>query len=174
MNIGKAIFFLIIGGSLVGGTLALAKTSAALDKLDISVERFWLKKGTDERSLLLQLLKNLLSFKIIFSADLKLSNPSDTDLELTHPYLKLFYNKKQIAFSPSAIKRTHVIKSRQTVQINNLEIEFLSKTVLAVIPDFVKYIAKRIGGAASTRKAMMQVIAEVNGNSGVKEAEVDL
>ena len=152
---------LLIGGAataLVVGIVHVVKTSGIADRLDIILENFSIKS---------QKLSGLgISFKapkIIFNADLKINNPSDNDLVITKPYLKVFYrdNVSPIGVSnPSG--QTYTLKAKHSTPIS-VDVEFSALNVLPVMPDFLKYIASRFKGTSSTRNVKVEMLVSGNG-----------
>jgi hypothetical protein len=168
-NTGK---ILLIGGvttALVVGSVRLAKAATTADKLDITLDNFSLKS---------QKLNGLgLSIKIpkiIFNADLTVHNPTSNDLEISQPYIKVFYqdNKSPIAHS-AASSDTHIIKSKQGTPIH-VDVEFNAFDILPIMPDFLKYIVARLNGKKSTRNVRLDILVSAAGINNTITREIAL
>lgn len=149
---------IVVVGSLSAiGIYALTRlfnTSATADAINYHIENFNLKS---------QGLKGL-GFtipKIVFKADIKADNPTDNDLVITHPYLKMYYNDKLIGTS-STSSATTTIKAKDSTVINDVDVEFYANSVLPVMPDFIKYIVSRLAGAKAKRKLKVEIITSGN------------
>lgn len=166
-NTGK---ILLIGGvtaALVVGGVRLAKASNTADKLDITLDNFSLKS---------QKLSGLgLSIKIpkiIFNADLTIHNPTSNDLEISHPYIKVFYkdNQSPIAHSTTSTE-THIIKAKQGTPIR-VDVEFNAFDILPIMPDFLSYIVGRLNGKKSTRNVRLDILVSASGINNTITKEV--
>lgn len=166
-NTGKILLASGAAAVLVAGTIHVVKTSNTADKLDIILESFSIKK---------QGLKGLgLSLtipKIVFNADLKINNPTDNDLVIGKPYLKVFYQNGVTPIGVSnASNQTYTLKAKQSTPVS-VDVEFSALSVLSVMPDFVKYIASRFSGKPSSRKVTIEMLTSGNGINQTERTEV--
>ena len=169
----KAVPILLGTGAvavLVFGVVHLAKTSNTAGKIDINLENFGIKsqglKGAD-------LGKLKIPDTVVFKADVKVNNPTDADLVISKPYLKVFYNGKQIANS-TASAETINLKAKDVSYIKDLEVEFHALDVLPIMPDFLKYVISRFAGNPSTRKVKIDMLVDANGITSTQTKEVSI
>ena len=153
-------------GATIGLTLLvnhLVKTGMTAGKLDIFLEDFsFSAKGIGALGATIP--------NINFNAKLNIKNPTGNDLTISQPYIKVFYKDDTNPIGVSIPSdKTYVIKAKQTTPIE-INVEFASIKVLPQMPDIVKYMAKRVFGAASTRNVKMEMQVSGNGiNQTVKQ-----
>lgn len=153
----KAATIIVVGGLSAAGIYALTRllhTSATADAINYHIDRFDLKS---------QGLKGLgLSIpKVVFKADIKADNPTDQDLVVSQPYLKVYYNNKLIGTSTPSGKTT-TLKAKDASLISDVDVVFYANTILPVMPDFIKYLASRFSGKKPSRKLKVEIITSGN------------
>jgi hypothetical protein len=157
---------------------SMFNTANAADKFDFKIEKFSQKKGIKLKSLLQDLLK--LNFDkviahtdVVFDVAMSVQNPTNVDVEITHPYLKVFYNGVQIGNS-TANGKTHMIRSKSVSHIDNIEVTLVGINLFSVMPDYAKYLLERFNGNKSSRSIKVKTLLEVNGNSIQNDTEVKI
>ncbi len=167
-NTGKIVLIGITATALGAGFVHLAKTSDTADKIDIHLENFGIKKqGVNGIGAI------NIPGKVVFKADIKVSNPTSNDLVISKPYLKVFYKDTQIANSNASAEIIN-LKAKDTTYINDVDVEFNALDVLPVMPDFLKYIANRFTGKPSTRKVRVDILTTANGINATQTKEVSI
>lgn len=160
MNTGAklGIAAVLIGGAAFG-IVNVVKAANAADKLDIDVDAFTLK----------EVKKNPLGIPtaLIYTVGLKLNNPTDKDLVIGKPYIKLSVKKADGTLAkiantetPEAIETNIKAKSSTSLK-HDLELRIFN--VATVIPNFVQYIIGRLRGEKSTQQAIADVTLESMG-----------
>lgn len=153
----KAGTIIVVGGlsaAAIYGITRLLKTSATADALTLHIDSFDLKsQGLTGLGLAIP--------KVVFKANIKADNPTDQDLIVTQPYLKVYYNNKLIGTSTPS-NQTTVLKAKDSSFINDVDIVFYLNNVLPVMPDFIKYIASRFSGKKANRKLKVEITTSGN------------
>lgn len=153
----KAGTILIVGGLSAAGIYGLTRllsASATADALNLHIDRFDLKsQGLKGLGLAIP--------KVVFKADIKADNPTDQDLVVSQPYLKVYYNNKLIGTSTPSDKKI-TLKAKDASFISDVDVVFYANAVLPVMPDFIKYLASRFSGKKPSRKLKIEVITSGN------------
>jgi hypothetical protein len=178
MKTGTKLILTVVGGASAFMLFSLANTSKAANKLDFKIDAFRQKSGIKLKSVLEDIIKLkfdslLTKYNVVFDVDLSVQNPSNTDIEVTHPYLKVFYNGVQIGNS-AASPAVHLIKAKAKSYIKNIEVDLIGKDLFSVMPDYVKYLLGRFNGNKSTRSLKVLTLIELNGISMQQETEVKI
>jgi hypothetical protein len=168
----------LVGGASAVMLYSMFNTANAADKFDFKIERFSQRKGIKLKSLLEDLLK--LNFNkvlahtdVVFDVAMSVQNPTNVDVQISHPYLKVFYNGTQIGNS-TASGKTHMIKSKSVSHIDNIEVTLAGVSMFSVMPDYAKYLLNRFNGSKSARSIKVKTLLEVNGNSIQNDTEVKI
>lgn len=179
--------------SAVGyGVIKATKASNAASKLDYDIDSFTLKSvkqntlsglGTvieiENTTEILSVLENLkagipglgLSLKIptslIYTLSLKINNPTDQDLVITNPYIKISVKKNDgtlAKLANTAISSANGlnIKANSTSSVHH-DIEFQIINVAKIIPNFLEYIIGRLKGEKSTQKIIADATLDAMG-----------
>ena len=151
---------------LVAGVVHVVKTSNTADKIDVDFENY---------SLTPKSLKGLGKFSIpqvvIFKTDAIINNPTHDDLVISKPYLKVFYNGKQVGNS-TASEETINLKANGVSTIKDLEVEFRALNLLTSVPDFLLYLFARLKGAKPAKKIQIQMLVDANGIATTQTKEI--
>lgn len=167
-NTGKILLIGVTATALGVGLVHVVKTADTANKIDIHLENFGIKKqGINGIGAI------KIPGKVVFKADIKVSNPTDSDLVISKPYLKVFYKGIQIANSNASAEIIN-LKAKDTTYINDVDVEFHALDVLPVMPDFLKYIADRFTGNPSTRKVRVDILTSANGINSTQTKEVSI
>lgn len=158
----KAIVITAIVGTLSFGAyklLNITKTANTADKLDSEIDGFTLK----------EVKKNPLGIPtaLIYTVSLKINNPTDQDLVISKPYIKISVKKADGSLAkvantaiPEATETN--IKAKSSTNLQH-DVEFRIINAAAVIPNFVQYVISRIRGIKSTQQAIADATFEVEG-----------
>lgn len=148
----------VVGGVLLAGVayalVKTTKTANAAESLDADIEAFSLKSTK----------KNPLGIptSFIYTVSLKINNPSDADLTIGKPYIKLFMKKadgtlSKIANTDTPEGKEIKIKAKSSSKIEH-DIEIRSTNIASVAPDLFRNIASRLFGDSN---APIQAVADV-------------
>ncbi len=154
-----------IGGTVLLGTGIhfLVKTSNTAARLVVTLKDFSFATTKGMSGLGINIPN------IYFSAKLAINNPTDNDLKISQPFLKVFYQNNDTPIGVSVPSdTTYLIKAKQITPIE-INVEFASTKILPQMPDVLKYILKRTLGEASTRKVKIEM--QVSGN-GINQTQV--
>lgn len=167
-NTGRILLVGVTVTALGVGVAHVVKTADTAGKIDIHLENFGIKRrGVNGLGAI------KIPSAIVFMADIKVSNPTDNDLVISKPYLKVFYQGTQIANSNASTEIIN-LKAKDITYINDVNVEFHALDVLPVMPDFLKYIADRFTGKRSTRKVRVDILTTANGINSTQTKEVSL
>lgn len=183
VKIVSVVGFVGVFSLAVYGVIKATKTSNTADKLDYDIDAFTLKSvkqntlgavtENENQSEIVNILENLrlgmlgalgLSLKIptslVYTISLKINNPTDQDLVITKPYIRLSVKKANGTLAkiantaiPEATELN--IKAKTTTNVHH-DIEFQILNVVKVLPNFLEYIIGRLKGEKSTQ----QIIAD--------------
>ena len=178
MNTGTKILLTLVGGASAFMFFRLGNTANAANKLDFKIDAFRQRNGLKLKNILQDILKLnidslLTKHNIVFDVDMSIQNPSNVDIEISHPYLKVFYKGLQIGNS-TASGATHLIRGKTTSYIKNMEVTLIGKDVFSVMPDYIQYLVSRFGGSKSARSIKVVTLIELNGISMQQETEVKI
>lgn len=149
----------VVAGGVLLGAVAYAlvkttKTANAAESLDADIEAFTLKSTK----------KNPLGIptSFIYTIGLKINNPSDSDLTVGKPYIKLSVKKadgtlSKIANTDNPEGKEIKIKAKSSTMVEH-DIEIRSTNIASVVPDLFRNIASRLFGDSS---APIQAVADV-------------
>ena len=151
-----------IAAALVGGIYAFVnatKTANAAEKLDADIDAFSLK----------EVKKNPFGIptSLIYTVGLKINNPTDKDLIIGKPYIKLSVKKSdgslaKIANTETPEDKETNIKAKSSTSLSH-DLELRLFNVATVIPNFIQYIIGRLRGDKSTQSAIADVTLEAMG-----------
>lgn len=142
--VGTALFSALTYG--VVKAVKVVKTSNAADKLDYDIDGFTLKHVNRNGI--------GLPVSLIYTISLKLNNPTDQDLVISKPYIKLSIKKALTLYkiaNTSIPENTQInIKAKQSTQFKH-DVEIRITNLLPVLPNALQYILSRISGSKSTQ-----------------------
>lgn len=153
MNSKKLFFGTAILAAIGFGVVKAVKSSNAADKLDYDIDAFTLKKVN----------RNNIGAPIglIYTIALKLNNPTDQDLIISKPYIKLSVKKngtlKKIANTNIPEDLQINIKGKFTTDFKH-DIEVRLSNLIGVMPNAINYVFDRING---DKKATQHIVADV-------------
>ena len=178
MKTGTKLLLTLVGGASAFMFFSMGNTANAANKLDFKIDAFRQRAGIKLKAVLQDILKLnfnslLTQHNIIFDVDMSVQNPSNVEIDISHPYLKVFYKGSQIGNS-TASGAMHLIKGKTTSYIKNIEVTLIGKDMLAVMPDYVQYLLSRFNGNKASRSIKVLTLIELNGISMQQETEVKI
>ncbi|MDO9186941.1 MAG: hypothetical protein Q7W13_13085 [Bacteroidia bacterium] len=162
--VGSALVSVIAGA--IYGVIKVTKVSDAADKLDIDFDGFTLKE-MKSTSLSAPFKIPSIPTSAVYTLSLKINNPTDQDIIISKPYVKVSLTKKDGTLAKLA--NTAIpegaeikIKSKSSTNVKH-DIEFRLLNVVGIMPNFFQYILSRIRGEKSTQKVTIDATFEAMG-----------
>lgn len=162
---GSSIVAIIAGA--IYGVIKLTKTSNTADKLDIDIDGFTLKEVKSASLFSAPFKIPSIPTSAIYTLSLRVNNPTDQDLIIGKPYVKVSVKKKDGTFAKlanTAIPEGNEvnIKSNSATNVKH-DVEFRLLNVVGVLPNLFQYILSRIRGAKSTQQVTVDATFDVMG-----------
>ena len=161
-NVKKVVVITSIVGVIsfmMYGAVKATKSANTADKLDYDINGFTLK----------EVKKNPLGIptSLIYTIDLKLNNPTDQDLVISKPYIKVSVKKANGLISKlanteiPADTETNIRAKSSTDLKHDVEIRILNAA--ALIPNFLQYIIDRLRGEKATQQVIVDATLDTMG-----------